>query len=115
MIQPIGSEYSMIYRAVILVSLTAAILLVGGLTTDPNPLAERSHPMAKTDDPTRLAQDKHSEPLPRPRDPEIAVREEYDLAKGRGTAEAFELFIARHPNHALAAEARRELERLGPR
>jgi hypothetical protein len=102
----------MIYRAVLLVSLTAAILFVGGLTAYPNPLVERSHPMAKTDDPTRLAQDRRSEPLPLPRDPEIAVREEYDLAKGRGTAQAFELFIARHPNHALVAEARRELERI---
>ncbi len=102
----------MIYRAVLLVSLTAAVLFVGGLTIDRNPLAERSYPMAKTDDTTRLAQDRRSEPLPRPRDPEIAVREEYDLAKGRGTAEAFELFIARHPNHALVVEARRELERL---
>ncbi|HEY8268318.1 MAG TPA: hypothetical protein VIG34_06625 [Xanthobacteraceae bacterium] len=68
--------------------------------------------MAKSDDPILLAQNKRSEPLPLPRDPEIAVREEYDLAKGRGTVEAFELFIARHPNHALATEARRELERL---
>ena len=102
----------MIYRAVVPVSLTAAVLLVGGLTIYWNPLAERSHPMAKNDDPVRLAQDKRSEPLPRPRDPEIAVREEYDLAKGRGTAEAFELFIARHPKHALVTDARRELERL---
>lgn len=68
--------------------------------------------MAKTDDPSRLTQDRRSEPLPLPRDPEIAVREEYDLAKGRGTAEAFELFIARHPNHALVAYARRELEQV---
>ena len=102
----------MIYRAVVLVSLTAAILLVGGLTTYPNPLLERSQPMAKTGDPSQLMQSRHSEPLPRPRDPEIAVREEYDLAKGRGDAAAFELFIARHPNHALVAEAQRELERL---
>jgi hypothetical protein len=102
----------MIYRAVILISLTAAILFVGGLTTYPSPLVERSRPMAKTDDPSRLTQSRHSEPLPRPRDPEITIREEYDLAKGRGSAEAFELFIARHPNHALVAEARREMERL---
>jgi hypothetical protein len=102
----------MIYRAVLLVSLTVAILFVGDLTTYRNPLVERSYAMAKSVDPTRLAQDRHGEPLPRPRDPELAVREEYDLAKGRGTAEAFELFIARHPSHTLVAEARRELERL---
>ena len=102
----------MIYRAVILISLTAAILFVSGLTTYSNPLVERGRTMANTDDPTRLAQPRRSEPLPLPRDPELAVREEYDLAKGRGSAEAFELFIARHPDHALVAEARRELERL---
>ena len=68
--------------------------------------------MANTDDTPRLAKDRRSDTLPLPRDPEIAVREEYDLAKGRGSAEAFELFIARHPNHALAAEARRELDRV---
>ena len=42
----------MIYRAVILVSLTAAILFVGGLTAYPSPLAERRRPMAKADDPS---------------------------------------------------------------
>ena len=62
----------MIYRAVILVSLTAAILFVGGLTAYPK----------------------------------IAVREEFDLAKGRSIAEAFELFFARHPDHALVGAAR---------
>ncbi len=102
----------MIYRAVLLVSLTAAILFVGGLTTYPNPLVERSRPMAKTDEPSRLTQNQRGGTLPLPRDPEIAVREEYDLAKGRGTAEAFELFLARHPDHALVAEARREIERI---
>jgi hypothetical protein len=102
----------MIYRAVILIPLAAAILFVGGLTTYPSPLVERSRPMANTDDPSRLSQPQRSRTMPLPRDPELAVREEYDLAKGRGTAEAFELFIARHPDHALVAEARRELERL---
>lgn len=46
------------------------------------------------------------------RDPEIAVREEFALAESRGTAEAYRLFAARHPDHALAAEARRRAEAL---
>ena len=76
----------MIYQAIHLISLTAAILFVGGTTTYQYPLAERSHPMAKTDDATRLAQGQRSGTMPLPRDPEIAVREEYDLAKGSDTA-----------------------------
>lgn len=40
------------------------------------------------------------------RDPAIAVKEEFDLAGQRGTVEAFELFIARHPDSALADQAR---------
>lgn len=51
----------------------------------------------------------HSEPLPLPRDPNIAVMEEYKLFKKRGTREALELFIARHPDHALAERARQDL------
>jgi hypothetical protein len=47
------------------------------------------------------------EPLPRPGD--IAIREEFDAAARKGTAEAWELFIARHPGHALAAQARKRL------
>lgn len=46
------------------------------------------------------------------RDPEIAVREEFALAERRGDAEAYRLFAARHPEHALAAEARRRAEAL---
>jgi hypothetical protein len=51
----------------------------------------------------------HSEPLPLPRDPNIAVMEEYKLFKKRGTREALELFIARHPDHALAEQARQDI------
>ncbi len=49
------------------------------------------------------------------RDPDIAVQEEFDAARQRGTVEAWELFIARHPDHPLATTARQELQRLtGP-
>ena len=51
-------------------------------------------------------------PIPRPRDPDIAVKEEYDAAVQAGTIAALELFIARHPGHALAADAESDLLRL---
>jgi hypothetical protein len=47
-----------------------------------------------------------------PPDPDEAVRAEYRGVQARGTAEAYELFIERHPDHPLANEARRELKRL---
>jgi hypothetical protein len=56
--------------------------------------------------------EKPQPPLPEPRDPEIAVREEYDAAIAADTVAALDLFIRRHPDHALAELARRELERL---
>lgn len=50
--------------------------------------------------------------VPPARDPAIAVAEEYELARRKGTAEAFELFIARHGDDPLAEKARAELKRL---
>ena len=47
----------------------------------------------------------HSETLPPARDPEVAIREEYEIALKRGTAEALDLFVRRHPEHPLAAKA----------
>ena len=40
------------------------------------------------------------------RDPEVAVREEFELALDKGTIEAIDLFIIRHPDSDLAAAAR---------
>lgn len=42
------------------------------------------------------------------RDGNIAIREELDAARKAGTVEAYDLFIARHPDHPLAESARRE-------
>lgn len=50
--------------------------------------------------------------VPLARDADAAVREEYEAAKQQRTVRALELFIARHPNHDLAGEARTDLERL---
>jgi hypothetical protein len=49
---------------------------------------------------------------PAARDPKIAVQEEYEIARQRGTAQALELFIARHPDDPLAAKARADLRSL---
>lgn len=45
------------------------------------------------------------------RDPNIALQEEYELARRRGTANALEQFIERHPDTPLAERARRELNK----
>lgn len=45
-------------------------------------------------------------------DPELAVHEELCAARKKGTAAAYDLFIARHPKHALAKKAREERARL---
>ena len=40
------------------------------------------------------------------RDGNIAIQEEYCAAHKAGTASALDLFIARHPQHPLAVQAR---------
>jgi len=54
-----------------------------------------SHPRRSTD-------------LPPPRDGNIAIQEELDAARLERTPAAYDRFIARHPEHPLAAIARRE-------
>lgn len=54
----------------------------------------------------------HAPAMPPARDPSAAVAEEYEAARRSGTREAFELFIARHGDDPLAAQARSELGRL---
>jgi len=51
---------------------------------------------------------RHTTNLPRPRDPAIAVQEELDAARRAGTVAAYDLFLARHGDHQMAAVARRE-------
>lgn len=45
---------------------------------------------------------------PRPRDGDVAIREELDAARRAGTREAYDRFLRRHGNHPLADAARRE-------
>lgn len=46
------------------------------------------------------------------RDPQRAVEEEFARAERENTVAAWELFLARHPDNALAVEARKRLARL---
>jgi hypothetical protein len=50
--------------------------------------------------------------MPLARDPALAVEEEYQLARRLNTIQSLELFIARHPDHPLAAKARADLRML---
>ena len=80
----------------------AALLSLGALSG-----ADRNPAMATTIEPKTP-----QPPMPEPRDPGIALREEYDAAIAAGTISALDLFIRRHPDDALAELTRRELERL---
>jgi hypothetical protein len=71
---------------------------------------ERQAPVTKSD-PDRTTQNR-SEPLPLPRDPDIAVREEFEAARAQNTVGSWELFVARHGGHPLAVQAKQELEKL---
>lgn len=68
--------------------------------------------MAATRDNHNIEMAEMDRTSPPPRDPNIAVAEEYEAALKKGTIEALELFIARHPEHPLAEKARAELKRL---
>ena len=49
------------------------------------------------------------------RDGNIAIQEEYCAARKTATVEAWELFIARHPRHPLADDARLQRDKLTSR
>jgi len=51
----------------------------------------------------------------RARDGNIAIQQELDAARAAATLEAYDLFIARHPQHPLAEIARRERAELAAR
>jgi hypothetical protein len=61
---------------------------------------------------TDMSQAPRTDVEPLPRDPEIAVREEYDMAVAAGTRQSLELFIARHADHPLAKDAKARLDAL---
>lgn len=53
--------------------------------------------------------------LPPARDGDIAIQEELDAARRAATLEAYDLFLARHPQHRLAEIARWERRHLAQR
>jgi hypothetical protein len=55
-----------------------------------------------------MSQERHTTPLPPPRDGNAAIAEELEAARRAGTIAAYDLFLARHPTHRLARTARRE-------
>ena len=50
--------------------------------------------------------------MQRARDGNVAIQEELDAARKAATVEAYDLFIARHPDHPLAQVAREERQHL---
>lgn len=50
--------------------------------------------------------------IPRARNGNIAIKQELCAARAAGTTAAYDLFIARHPEHPLAETAREERRRL---
>ena len=88
--------------------LTAIVLLI-----DPDDLlCERRILMAKVATAGEPPKPVPQETTPPARDPKIAVEEEYQIARQRGTVQALELFIARHPDDPLAEQARGDLRRM---
>jgi hypothetical protein len=55
---------------------------------------------------------RRSTDLPRPRDGNIAIRDELEAARRERTVAAYDRFIARHPDHPLVEIARRERAQL---
>lgn len=54
----------------------------------------------------------HSPDFAKPRDGDIAIREEFEAAARANTVAAWTLFIERHPGHPLIPAAERERRKL---
>jgi hypothetical protein len=94
--------------AIAMALLTAMILL-----SDPDHmLRERRFLMTKIAAADGSQNSLRDSTTPPARDPKIAVEEEYQMARRQGTAQALELFIARHADDPLAEKARADLRRL---
>ena len=80
------------------------------LGLDPNHfLQEGSISMAKKAFADEMRAATRDNTIPPARSSEIAVAEEYRAARQRGTAQALELFLARHPDSNYAEKARADL------
>jgi len=88
--------------------LAALMLLIG----PDDLLRERRISMAKAVTAGETLKPVPQETTPPARDPKIAVEEEYQIARQRGTVQALELFIARHPDDPLAQKALADIRRI---
>jgi hypothetical protein len=89
-------------------SLTAIVLLIA----PDDLLCERRILMAKVATAGETPKPVPQATTPPARDPKIAVEEEYQVARQRGTVQALELFIARHPDDPLAQKALADIRRI---
>lgn len=89
--------------------LFGALMALAGLDQHPFGGLPLMVEKAKADDSGKAAR---APSMPMARDPAVAVAEEYEAARRKGTREALELFIARHGDAPLAEQARAELKRL---
>jgi hypothetical protein len=90
-------------------SLLAAIMLL----IVPDDLPREGHiSMAKIATAAETQKPVPQTTTPPARDPQIAVEEEYQIARQQGTAQALELFIQRHPDDPLAEKAQADLRRM---
>lgn len=53
--------------------------------------------------------------MPLPRDPDVAVREEFEMAERSNTPEGWQRFIRRHSGHTLAQAAEKRLKAIQQR
>jgi hypothetical protein len=91
---------SCLFGVILTVSMATIVALLPALAILTTAEASEDRPMA----PQRTT--------PPARNPERAVEEEYQIARQRGTREALELFIARHPDSPLAQKAQADLQRI---
>jgi len=90
--------------------MTIAVILLGA---DPGSASASGKTPAMQNAASDPATTEPARTTPAPRDPKIAVAEEFELARQRGTAEALELFIFRHPDDPLAEQARDLIRQVG--
>lgn len=93
--------------ASILTKLTIAVILLSGPGYALQSILLSNIAMAN-----EMKKDSHENTTPPARDPKLAIEEEYRLARQQGTAQALELFIARHPDDPMAEKARSDLRHL---
>nr|WP_183232944.1 hypothetical protein [Bradyrhizobium sp. CIR3A] len=96
-------------RRSLMAGLFGALMALAGLSHQPFGGLPVMVEKAKADDSGKAAR---APSMPLARDPAVAVAEEYEAARRKGTREALELFIARHGDDPLAEQARTELKRL---